>query len=103
MKYVWDRHKNAANIAKHGFDFTDAERVFEEPVIVWVDKRRNYGEERYVAIGSFEGICFTVVFTDRQGERRIISVRRSNRKERHRFSEAFEFANGLGAAAQDER
>ena len=89
MQYTWDPQKNAANIAKHGFDFRDAAAMFERAVLVHADRRRDYGEERHVAIGTFEGLVLTVVYTDREGERRIISVRQSNRKERRAYAEAF--------------
>lgn len=96
MKYVWDPQKNAANIAKHGFDFRDVPTIFNGPVLVQPDRRKNYGEDRYAAIGTFEGICFTVIYTDREEERRIISVRESNRKERRVYQDASGFAHRFG-------
>lgn len=103
MKYIWDPQKNAANIAKHGFDFRDTAAVFERAVLVRTDRRKDYGEDRHVAIGTFEDLILTVVYTDREGERRIISVRQSNRKERRAYAEAFGIQDGLGASAPDER
>lgn len=103
MKYTWDPQKNAANIAKHGFDFRDAVSIFELPVLVRADRRRDYGEDRYAAIGSLEGIILTVIYTDREGERRIISVRQSNRKERRAYVDAFGIEDGLGTPAPDDR
>jgi len=103
MRYSWDEQKNAANIAKHGFDFRDTLAIFDRPVLVRADRRRDYGEDRYAAIGSLEGIILTVIYTDRKDERRIISVRQSNRKERRAYSEAFGIEDGLGASAQDDR
>jgi uncharacterized protein len=103
MKFTWDPRKNAANIAKHGFDFRDAAAVFDGPIVIRPDRRRNYGEERFVAIGVLEGIFLTVVYTDRGSEeRRIISVRQSNRKERRIFQEEADFANRLGASAPND-
>jgi uncharacterized DUF497 family protein len=32
MEFEWDEAKRAANIAKHGFDFLQAKRVFDGPV-----------------------------------------------------------------------
>jgi len=97
VRYTFDERKNAANIAKHGFDFRDT------PVLVRADQRRDYGEDRYAAIGSLEGIVLTVIYTDREDGRRIISVRQSNRKERRAYIEAFGVENGLGASAPDDR
>jgi len=54
--------------------------------------REDYGEVRHVAIGVAERIALTVVYTDRiekSGDtvRRIISARRSNRREREAYEE----------------
>jgi uncharacterized DUF497 family protein len=89
VRYSWDEQKNTANLRKHGFDFRDAAAIFERPVLIRADRRRNYGEDRYAAIGSLEGIIVTLIYTDREDGRRIISVRQSNRKERRAYAEAF--------------
>jgi len=103
MKYVWDEKKNAANIRKHGFDFRDAVAIFETAVVIREDRRKDYGEKRFVAIGAISGIVFTVVFTDRnEGERRIISVRRANRKERKVFAKSAGVEDRLGKIAPDD-
>ena len=34
MQFEWDDNKNSENIRKHGFDFTDAWQVFENPLFV---------------------------------------------------------------------
>ena len=54
------------------------------------DRRQDYGERRVIAIGLAQGIELTVVYTDRprsgsDPERRIISARRSNRRERKAY------------------
>lgn len=41
-----------------------------------------------VAIGQADGIHLTVVYTDRDRARRIISARRSNRRERQVYARA---------------
>lgn len=78
--------KSAANLRERGFDFEFATLVFEGPTLVVEDRRRDYGERRLVAIGLADGLHLTVVYTDRvradgEVERRIISARRSNRRE----------------------
>ncbi len=56
------------------------------------DRRRDYKERRMVAIGVADGIHLTVVYTDRRAPddpyRRIISARRSNRRERQVYRAA---------------
>ena len=58
-----------------------------------VDSRRDYGERRVIALGKAQGIGLTVVYTDRAdagGEisRRIISARKSHRREREAYKKA---------------
>ena len=67
--------------------------IFEGPTLVQEDHRRDYGEQRLVAVGLADGVELTVVFTDRVDahghfERRIISARRSNRHERQAYQKA---------------
>jgi uncharacterized DUF497 family protein len=87
LEFVWDQRKSEANLALRGFDFLFATLIFSGATVERADDRRDYGEPRFVAVGVVNGICLTVVYTDRckaSGgiERRIISARLSNRKER---------------------
>jgi uncharacterized DUF497 family protein len=88
-----DRKKSEANYRERGFDFAFASMVFDGPTVVVEDTRRDYGERRFVAIGLAKGLHLTVVYTDRTGTgdrvtRRIISARRSNRRERRIYDQA---------------
>lgn len=85
MAFEWDAAKNTANLAKHGIDFRDAVQIFERPVLEQTDRRRDYGEERIVAVGVAMGLELYVVYTIRRGKRRIISARRANRDERKAY------------------
>jgi uncharacterized DUF497 family protein len=51
MRFEWDGRKNQANIQKHGFDFADAWEIFESPMLVALDERADYGEDRWIGIG----------------------------------------------------
>jgi len=57
-----------------------------------VDSRRDYGERRVIALGKAQDIALTVVYTDRAEaggiNRRIISARKSNRREREAYKKA---------------
>jgi uncharacterized protein len=46
MIFEWDEQKNQANIRKHKLDFEDAWQIFEAPMLVALDDREEYGEER---------------------------------------------------------
>jgi uncharacterized protein len=64
--FDWDPLKNDHNVRDHGIDFVDAVRIFRGPTWERFDDRRNYGEERWVAIGLMDGIEVTVVYSDRE-------------------------------------
>jgi uncharacterized DUF497 family protein len=89
MRYGWDTAKNRANIRAHGIDFADAIAVFDGVTWERHDDRRDYDEERWIAVGPMSGIEITVVYTDlatEEGEVRwIISARRATRNERETF------------------
>ncbi len=55
MNFEWNKRKNEINIAKHGFDFADAPRVFDLPMAVDLDDLEDYGEERFVGTGLLDG------------------------------------------------
>jgi uncharacterized DUF497 family protein len=64
MRFEWDERKNQINRAKHGFDFADAYLVFNMPMVVELDARENYGEDRYIGIGLLQGRVVVVVYTE---------------------------------------
>jgi len=81
--------KNLINIAKHGVSFELAVRIFDGPVLSWLDQRTDYGELRGVSIGMIDqAAVLTVVHTDRSGRVRIISARPASRAERSRYDQA---------------
>ena len=92
MRFAWDPDKSDANLAARGFDFEFATLIFAGPTLEREDTREGYGERRMIATGLAQGIALTVVYTDRPGtpdlERRIISARRSNRRERKAYEDA---------------
>ena len=95
MRFSWDPEKSDANYRDRGFDFALASLIFEGPALEREDIRWDYGERRIVAIGLAQDLELTVCYTDREdsrGEvvRRIISARRSNRREREAYQQAVE-------------
>jgi uncharacterized DUF497 family protein len=80
---------------RRGFDFAFASLIFDGPTLEREDTRLDYGERRVIAVGLAQGIALTMVYTDRVGsdndmERRIISARRSDRRERQAYGKATE-------------
>jgi len=93
MRFTWDPGKSEANLEKRGFDFEFATLIFGGPTLEKRDSRKDYGEMRVIAVGLAQDVALTVVYTDRELEsgeivRRIISSRRSHRRERHAYKEA---------------
>lgn len=92
MNFEWDEQKNELNIDKHGFDFADAYQVFDLPMVVDLDERRDYGEDRWIGIGLLDKRDVVVVFTEPNKETtRIISLRKALSKalsyERRRYEQ----------------
>jgi len=95
MRFSWDPEKSDANFRDRGFDFAFASLIFAGPALEREDTRRDHGERRTVAIGLAAGLELTVRYTDRLAgdgvaERRIISARRSNRRERKAYEKALQ-------------
>lgn len=90
MNIEWDEQKNQSNIRKHGFSFTDAAVVFEAPMLIDLDDRFEYGEERWVGIGQLQSRIVVVVYTEPDAETiRIISLRKALSHEREAYEQAF--------------
>jgi len=90
-RFEWDKNKNRQNIRKHGFDFADAEEMFCGILLFSPDVREDYGESRWVGIGTIRGRTAVVVFTERGPETiRIISLRKATRRESKQYEKAVE-------------
>jgi len=87
MRYEWDEDKRAANLAKHGVDFEEAERFDWSLAIEAIDDRADYGEERWVALGSIDERLHVLTYTVRGENIRLISLRKANRRESEHYEE----------------
>jgi len=88
VRFEWDEQKRQANIGKHGFDFRDAWKVFELPMLVALDDRQDYGEERWIGIGMLNTRVVVIVFTERGEDTiRIISMIKATTHERIRYEQ----------------
>jgi len=90
VRFEWDERKNEENIRKHNLDFEDAPEIFESPMLVRLDTREDYGEDRWSGVGIIHGLIVAVAFTERDdGETiRIISLRKAVRHEREAYKKA---------------
>ena len=81
MRIEFDDSKDEANQDKHGLSLAFAVELDWANSLVWVDARKEYGEVRMIALAPSTGILYYVAFVDRNEVRRIISLRRANRRE----------------------
>ena len=81
MQFSWDEKKRKANLDTHGFDFVDAENVFEGPTFTYEDDRFRYREQKFVTLGFLHGAAVSIVHTETEDEIHVISFRRATKKE----------------------
>jgi uncharacterized DUF497 family protein len=85
---VFDPEKDATNLGKHGVSLAAAAQLDWDAALAWIDDRADYGELRIVALAPIGDRLFFVVFVDRDEARRIISLRRANRREVNHYVRA---------------
>ena len=85
MIFEWDENKRQSNIVKHGFDFLDAWQLFAGDYIKIEAKIGRDGERRCLATGFVYGNYATVIYTERSGVTRIISLRKAGKNERKQY------------------
>ena len=85
MLFEWDEEKRISNLLKHGFDFTDAETVFEGEIVTIDDDRFEYAEQRFVTLGLLNGKVVSIVHTERREKIRVISIRKASRDEERKY------------------
>ncbi len=81
MRIEFDPAKDAANQAKHGVSLALAGELDWEAALVWVDGRFEYGELRVIALAPKTETLYYVAYVERGDVRRVISLRRANRRE----------------------
>lgn len=81
MQIKFDPNKDVGNQAKHGVSLALAAELDWDAALVWVDERFEYNELRMIALAPETNTLYYVAFVDRGDARRIISLRRANRRE----------------------
>jgi uncharacterized DUF497 family protein len=80
MEFEFDPEKSAMNKKKHGIDFYEAQRLWDDPDLVEISAKTT-DEPRSLVIGVIARNHWCAVITCRGGNVRIISVRRSRKEE----------------------
>ena len=84
MRFEWNENKRQSNLNLHKIDFMMIERNFgndSEPLEL-IDTRKDYGETRHQKIMKINDILFSIVYTLRGQNIRLISARLADAKER---------------------
>lgn len=90
VDYTFDPAKDDVNRAKHGVSLALAEVLFMGPHVSMTDDRFDYGEVREVAFGLINDRLFVCVYVDRGVQRRVISLRKANKREVKHYDEDLE-------------
>jgi uncharacterized DUF497 family protein len=90
MAITYDPAKRAWTMQERGLDFEDAAAVFAGWTIDIPDLRRDYGEPRINTVDYLNRRMVIVCWTPRGEDRRIISMRRANDREKARYQKRSE-------------
>ena len=80
MECEFDSHKSENNKKKHGIDFIEAFKLWDDPDRIEIPAHTD-DEKRFVVIGKIADTYWSGSITYRGEKIRIISVRRSRREE----------------------
>lgn len=88
MAFEWDEDKGQRNLAKHGIDFADVQALFDGRPVVEAPSQPT-GEPRFVTTGIVDGQFYTVDWTKRDGNTRLISARRARDGEEREYRSVY--------------
>ena len=80
LAFEFDPKKSASNKDKHGIDFLEAQALWNDFWLLEIPAKTS-DELRYLVIGQISGRHWSAVITYRNGNIRLISVRRSRKEE----------------------
>jgi len=84
---TWDEAKRRVTLAERGLDFAKAHQLFDGKHFTLPDDRQDYGAARFISVGMLGPRFVVVVWTPRNGGRRIISMRHGHEREKERFQD----------------
>ena len=87
MKFEYDENKSQINKQKHGIDFVEAQKLWQDEDALAVPANIVDNEVRYALISKILTKCFIAIFTIRDDAYRIISVRRCRKNEENGYED----------------
>ena len=88
MRISYDSAKNQRNVRDRGLSFDSAAEFDFEDALYAVDKRQDYGETRYIAVGMLGVRLHVLCFAEMPDGIRVISFRKANTREVKRYGQA---------------
>lgn len=82
MRITFDPGKREMTLANRGLDMARAGEVFRGTTLTVEDDRQDYGEPRFITIGTLDGRMVVLVWTPRANAYRITSMRKANDREK---------------------
>ncbi|MCG6204066.1 BrnT family toxin [Rhodopseudomonas sp. HC1] len=90
MSITFDPAKRDWTRRHRGLDFaTDAASAFAGRIVTKLDDRFDYGEDRYITAGYVGPRMVVIVWTPRDGDHHVISMRYCHAKEEVRWAALF--------------
>lgn len=80
MYFDFDPSRGASNLRKHGIDFVEAQRLWDDIDLLEIPARTS-DEPRFLVIGRIDSKHWSAVITYRDSPVRVISVRRARPEE----------------------
>ena len=80
VSFEFDAAKSESNRTKHGIDFSEAQALWNDPMLLEIPVKTD-DEPRYLVIGLIRDKHWSGVVTYRAGNIRLISVRRARIEE----------------------
>ena len=78
--FEYDENKSQSNLKKHGIDFLEAQKLWNDPNLLEIPARTQ-DESRFLVIAKIDEKHWSGVVTYREPNIRIISIRRSRTEE----------------------
>jgi uncharacterized protein len=85
MKIVFDPDKRGKTLSERGIDFTRADEIFAGHHFTLEDTRQDYKETRFITVGKIDSRMVIMVWTLRNDEIRVISMRKANEREKEKY------------------
>lgn len=84
----FDPAKSHRNEAERGLPFSLVVDLEWDSALIDLDTRKDYGESRYLVLGLIHGRLHAMVFTPRADKVHVISLRKANTREVHKYEQS---------------